>query len=125
MSDNLPEIPRERDYPETARGSIDFARDIGEWMRFYIDKRNEHRRAAIDMLATSVGEALADLERGDRRPGWVQVQVTLLRADIAALSEENRSIRRRQWAVIITSIGAMMSLVVSLTVEVLRAQGKS
>lgn len=119
----LPPTPRERDYDRTVDGALDFARDLNEWIKAYIDVRNKHRQAAIDQLAQSVYENTADLTRGDIRPGWVQVQVGLLRGDIAALLEDNRGIRRRQWWVFTSSASALISLLVVLAAQVLHAKG--
>lgn len=118
-------IPRERDFPDTPEGAKDFTREFAEWVRSYIDVRNKHRQAAIDTLAREVQSNTADLMRGDIRPGWVQVQIALMMADIKALSEDNKGIRRRQWAVVIIGISTLIGLVTTLAVEVLRAQGKA
>lgn len=117
----LPAIPKERDYPQTAEGAKDYARDFGEWLRTYIDRRNKHREVAIDMLAGQVVENTADLARGEHRPGWVQVQMGLLRNDIAALLDDNKGIRRRQWWVLTASVSALLSLLVVLAAEVIRS----
>lgn len=119
MTDPLPPIPKERDYPHTAEGAIDFARDLSEWMRAYIDKRNDHRKAAMEQMAREISTNSVDLMRGDVRPGWVQVQIVLLRAELAALFEDSKRIRSYlKWA-IFTSASALVSLLMFLVGQII------
>lgn len=106
----LPPFPRERDYPGTAQGAMDFARDIGEWMRTYTDLTDKHRRSSVEMWTKEFGNIVKenhdDLQPPNAaRPGWVAVAfretqthlenfIEQVARDNIALLEDNDSIRQ-------------------------------
>lgn len=119
----IPPAPRERDFDQSESGAKDYARELVEWLRIYVDGRNEDRQDAIDQLAQVVRDNTADLMRGKIRPGWVEVQFALLRIDIKALLDDNKSIRRHQRTVTAAAISATMSLIGVLVLEVVKLKG--
>lgn len=55
--------------------------------RDYTDARNNHRRAAIDMMADTVATHEAELLRGEERPGWVHTRLKSLEGGQLATTE--------------------------------------
>lgn len=106
----LQPFPKERDYPNTAEGAMDFARDIGEWMRLYTDLTDKHRRGSVDMWVKEFGQLVKDSHDDLRppsaaRPGWVAVAfrevnnhldsfIDQVATDNIALLKDNDSIRQ-------------------------------
>lgn len=112
----LPLQPRPQDYTD----SKEYARDLGEWLVRYIEKRNAHRSASIKMVADETALNSIDLTRGMARPGWVHTEIEGLKEDNRALLEDNKSLRRRQTWLLVTAALALVSLVTTLTAFIIQ-----
>lgn len=126
----LPPIPKERDYPQTPQGAMEYARDLSEWLRNYTDATDDHRKRGVETWTEQYGQLVAqhetDLQPGTvPRPGWVARDIQSVREalerfvdqvaeDNQALVDDNKRIRSYlKWA-ILTSASALVSLLVFL-----------
>jgi hypothetical protein len=107
--------------PERAQvDPFDYARELVERLRAYVDRRNEHRRAAIQMMQ----DAVADHERALTDKGWVALKLDEHERDIStlgrALSEDGwvkRSFdaqNRKLNAIFVTLFSTLVTLLVTL-----------
>ena len=82
--DTLGPYEHARKLVEELRKELERKLDV---LRDYTDKRNSHRRAAIEMVEETVIRHEAELMRGEEKPGWVHSRLKSLEAGQSATAE--------------------------------------
>lgn len=103
-------IPVRGNYTDVA----DYAFQLFAWLRDYIDARNKHRQAAIDMQANAVARHEAALIRDAANPGWVKVELDAQAEDIGVLVEAIKAQNRKLNAIFVTLFSTLVTLLTIL-----------